>query len=421
MGNVKLSLILLSISLLTGCWGGREIDEAAYPLVMGVDQGPGKNLIISVAVANVTTGSAASNGNQPLSGIKTRVFTTEAPTVFTGLTAINTILERPISLGHLKMVVFSEAIARKGVAEYMDTLTRWRQFRRTIYIAVSKGDARDIINAVIPPSEDNPGKFLEMMVLTQGFVGYTPRGQLLKFYNALKTKGEDPIAMFIAPRISKFTQTEIQPENTIAGETNYSPDPGNYTAVGPRVTGEGPLQFLGTAIFKKDKMVDKLTGNETIGFSLLRGEFNRTFIAVPDPESPDRLIQVELSRIKKPQIAIKKNRDKIRAKVELYVMGDIVSIPSNHKYELPSRIPVLEKAIKVWVVRYCRAVFKKAQQNGTDIFGFGDYAHWLVPDWKAWQQWDWEQTFKDMGLDLKVTAHVNRTGLIIEKNAVKEQ
>ncbi|HEX3047898.1 MAG TPA: Ger(x)C family spore germination protein [Bacillota bacterium] len=417
---VKLIFVFLGIILISGCWGAREIDEVAYPLALGIDQSPGKNLVISVAVANITTGGAASNGNQPLSGIKTRVFTTEAPSMFTGLTAINTILERPISLGHLKIVVFSEAVARKGLAEYMDTLTRWRQFRRTIYIAVSQGEARNIMDAIIPPSEDNPGKFLELMLLTQGYVGYTPRGQLLKFYNALKTKGEDPIAMFIAPRSSKFTQTETQPQDTVTGNTVYSPDPGNYTAAGPRVTGEGPLQFLGTAIFKKDKMVDKLTGNETLGFSLMRGEFSRTFVSVPDPESPDKLVQIELSRIKKPRVTLKRDGNIIRAKVELYVLGDIASVPSNHKYELPSRIPLLEKSMKKWIGQYALAAFRKAQSNNADIFGFGDYAHWLAPDWKAWQQWNWEETFRSLDLDLKVVAHVDRTGLIIEKNAVRE-
>lgn len=281
--------------MLSGCWGAREIDEAAYPLVLGIDQGPGKNLMLSVAIANITTGSAVSNGAQPLSGIKTRVFTTEAPSIFTGLTAINTVLERQISLGHLKMVVFSENVARRGVDEFFDVLTRWRQFRRTIYIAVSRGQAREIVNAVIPPSEDNPGKFLEMMLLTQSFVGYTPRGQVLQFYNALKTKGEEPIAMYIAPRISKFDQNENQPQDPVTGDTAFSPDPGNYTASGPRVTGEGSLQFLGTAIFKKGKMVDQLTGNESIAFSLLRGEFSRTFITVPDPEQPDQVIQTRTS------------------------------------------------------------------------------------------------------------------------------
>ena len=417
---IKLGFILAVIFMVTGCWGAREIDEAAYPLVLGIDPGPGKNLIISVAIANITTGSAVSSGAQSLSGIKTRVFTTEAPSIFTGLTAINTILERQISLGHLKMVVFSEALARQGVDEFFDVLTRWRQFRRTIYIGVSKGEARNIVNAVIPPSEDNPNKFLEMMLLTQGFVGYTPRGQVLQFYNALKTKGEDPIAMYIAPRLSKFNQTENQSQDTVTGDTAFSPDPGNYTASGPRVTGEGPLQFLGTAIFKKGKMVDKLTGNESIAFSIIRGEFSRTFITVPDPVQSDKVIQVEISRIKKPEIKLKRIGDKFQARVKLFVLGDIAGVATNQKYELPSRIPLLEKSIKKWISKYASAVFRKAQLNGTDIFGFGNYAHWMVPDWEAWQQWDWDETFHNLALDLKVIAHVDRTGLIIEKNAVKE-
>jgi spore germination protein KC len=130
---------------------------------------------------------------------------------------------------------------------------------------------------------------------------------------------------------------------------------------------------------------------------------------------------VDISRIKKPHIALKKDGDRMRAQVTIYALGEVVTVASNHKYELPSRIPVLEKAVKKWMTQYCRAAFRKAQKNGADIFGFGNYAHWMVPDWKAWQEWDWDSTFKNMTLDLKVKTHIERTGLIMEKNAAPEE
>lgn len=422
---IKLGLFLIIISVFTsGCWGSKEIDEAAYVLALGLDQGPGKNIIVSVAIGNVTTAPSSSTGGQPLAGLRTKVFSTVAPSTFSGLNTINTILERQISLSHLKLVVFSEGLARQDLSNYLDTLVRWRQFRRTVYMAVAKGEARSVLEAIAPPNEDNPGKFLEMMLLTQGYVGYTPRGQILGFYNAYKTKGEAPIALLVAPRMTKYQLSQDHPENVASG-MNMNTDiknPGTYIAGQPPLQGEGLLEFQGTAIFNKGRMVGELNGDETIALSILRNEFNRTFVTLPDPEVQDKLIQVELSRTRKSAIQVKKtNVGNYKTLVKIFLNADVVNIQSGKSYELPNHIKIIEQATKKWVIKQCQSAIRKAQSNGTDIFGFGRSARWLAPDQQTWDKWNWRRTFTNMPVELHVKVHLNRTGLVIEKNAVREE
>lgn len=422
---IKLGLCLIIIIVFTsGCWGSKEIDEAAYVLALGLDQGPGKNIMVSVAIGNVTTAASSSSGGQPLAGVKTRVFSTVAPNIFSGLNIINTILERQISLSHLKLVVFSEGLARQDLGNHLDTFVRWRQFRRTVYMAVAKGEARSVVEAIVPPNEDNPGKFLEMILLTQGYIGYTPRGQILGFYNAYKTKGEAPIALLVAPRMTKYQLSQDHPENVGSG-INMNTDiknPGTYIAGQPPLQGEGLLEFQGTAIFNKGRMVGELNGNETIALSMLRGEFNRAYITVPDLEVKDKLIQVELSRTRNPKIHVKKSGAGIfKTQVKIFLNADVVSVQSGKSYELPNRIKIIERAAKKWVIKQCQSAIRKAQSNGTDIFGFGRSARWLAPDQQAWDQWNWRRTFTNMPVDLQVKVHLNHTGLVIEKNAVGEE
>ena len=152
----------------------KEIDEAAYILAMGLDRGPGRNIAVSVAVGNAVgggQGQGAAGGN-PAQAI--RVYSTTAPTIFTALSLINTVVERQLTPTHLKLVVFSEALARQGIRGHLDTFIRWRQFRRTIYISVTPGPARAVIESLVPPTQENPGKFLEMMILTQSYRGFHP-------------------------------------------------------------------------------------------------------------------------------------------------------------------------------------------------------------------------------------------------------
>lgn len=424
------STLLIFVSLpilLSGCWGAKEIDEAAYAFALGIDSGPGRNLFISVLVFNPGDSSAAAGiTDQSLSPRRVRVFTAEAPSVFSGINIINTMLERQIELGHLKMVVFGETLARQGIESYLDTMVRWRKFRRTIYLAVAnQGTARRVIESIVPPAGTNAGKYLEMMFITQGFVGFTPRNQMLEFYNALKTKGEVPVAALVAPRITKYeltTEHETRIDSgKLTGLNGAVEDPGQSTAGAPPLSGEAPLQFLGTAVIHRGKLVQKLTGSETLAFSLLRGEFNRAYINVPDPEAPDQIIQMEISRIHRPKIKLKKEGPQIRGQVFLTVLGDPIGVEADRSYETPPKNSFLEQTVEKWIKQQCYGVFHKARTAGTDIFGFGDYARWLVPDWESWRKWDWGSSFQTMQLDLAVRVHINRPGLIIKKNAVKEE
>jgi spore germination protein KC len=415
-------LLCLLITLTTGCWGSKEIDEAGYAIALGLDTGPGQNLIISALIDNPGVTSGLGGNESAFTPGQMRVFTVEAPTIFSGINLINTVLENQIELSHLKMVIFGETLAKQDIEPYTDVLTRWRKFRRTFYIAVAQGEAKAVIESIVPPAGYNGAEFIENMFTSQAYVGYTPENQMLHFYNALKAKGEDPIAPLVAPRISKYNLTANQEKQLMTGTTDFNTDtgdPGNYTAGETPVSGDSSLQFMGTAIFRRGKMMDKLTGNETLALKALRGELTRAFISVPDPDLPNKLMQLELTQIHQPRIKVFRIKDQLRVKVHLSLLDDTVGIESNRQYETPQNISRIQQTVTKWVKSECLNVFQKAQASGCDIFGFGNYARWLVPDWPSWQRWDWNSDFKNLKLDLSVTTRVDRTGLIIKKNAVR--
>ncbi|MGE5551247.1 MAG: Ger(x)C family spore germination protein [Bacteroidota bacterium] len=414
-------MALICLSFLPGCAGLKEIDEAAYILAMGLDRGPGRNITVSVSVGNAVAGGQNDGGGAVNPARALRVYSAVGPTLFTALGLINTVVERQLTPTHLKLIVFSEALARQGLKEQLDTFVRWRQFRRTIYFAVTPGAARTVIESLVPPVPENPGKFLEMMILTQGFVGFTPAGQALKFYNSYKTKGA-PIALVVAPRTDK-SALSLTPtgEPDIKADLNVAGDPGNLIAGRVPVAGEGPLQFMGTAFFDRDRMAGTLNGNESLAMSIMRGELRRIFITVPDPQAPGKFIQVDLSQIKRPRAKVKRLHGGYSISEELHLSGEIVNVQAKKTYETPGRARAVEEAVEKWVRGKCLAVFAKTQALGTDIFGFGDKARWLVPDWPSWRRLDWRREFKAARLALQVHVQIDRMGLIIEKNAVKEE
>ena len=152
------------------------------------------------------------------------------------------------------------------------------------------------------------------------------------------------------------------------------------------MAGEGPLQFMGTAVFDRDKMVDTLNGNQSLALSIMRGELRRTFITVPDPQESGQSIQVELSQIKRPRVSVKHAGGGIGIREDIMLNGEVAGVQADKTYETPGRSRLVEQAVEKWIRGKCLEVFGLTQTLGTDIFGFGDKARWLVPDWPAWQQ-----------------------------------
>jgi spore germination protein KC len=411
-------MVLALLISCAGCWGSKEIDEAAYVLALGIDAGPGQNLTISTAIANPGVISSTGRNTPSLTASQVRMFTAEAPTIFSAFSIINTTLENQLELSHTKMVIFGEDLARRDIESYLDTLIRWRKFRRTFYIAVAQKEARRVIESIIPPAGYNGAKFIETMFTSQAYVGYTPENQMLGFYNDLKAQGKEPVAALVAPRISKDDLTASQESPIRQRATDFKTgtgDPGKYMAGNTPLNGEGSLQLLGAAVFRRGKMVGKLTGNETMALKMIQGELSRSFISIPDPEVPGKMIEIELSQGRGPQIRVVRDGKGFRAKVHLTLQGNIIGIQSTRPYESPQNISYISTAARQWITRQCSGVFHKARTAGSDIFGFGNHARWFAPDWNRWQQWDWNQSFQTLKLDLAVQVHVNYTGLIIQK------
>jgi spore germination protein KC len=147
---------------------------------------------------------------------------------------------------------------------------------------------------------------------------------------------------------------------------------------------------------------------------------SRIFLAIPDRYQPGSILQIEISQRQRPQILVSKNGAKAEAIVRLELSADIIGIEAGQSYELPGNIHKVEKSAEAWIEKQCKSVLNKAQALGTDIFGFGHKARWLVADWSEWQAWDWRAAFRRMPVKLQVRVHAPRTGLIIHKNAVQE-
>ncbi|MCQ2560222.1 MAG: Ger(x)C family spore germination protein, partial [Clostridia bacterium] len=176
--SLKVILLILPLFLLSGCWGNLEVEETAYILAVGFDQGEEGNLKITFQIANPKEiGSGGGKGN------KAYVFNTlEAPLPMAGYTLLNTIHTRQISLLHTKAYIFSEELAKKGIEDILYPLTMYRETRGSSYIFVCRGKAEEVMSKETINLESNPARQFELLDVLSKKLGFTSMVNLGRFY-----------------------------------------------------------------------------------------------------------------------------------------------------------------------------------------------------------------------------------------------
>ncbi len=156
--SLQIMVLILPLVFLNGCWGNLEVEETAYILAIGFDQGKDDNLNITFQIANPKEIGSGSKGN------KAYVFDTlEAPLPIAGYTLLNTIHTRKISLLHTKAYIFSEELAKKGIEDILYPLIMYQDTRGSSYVFVCRGKAEEVMSKETINLESNPARQFELM------------------------------------------------------------------------------------------------------------------------------------------------------------------------------------------------------------------------------------------------------------------
>ena len=185
-------IVVVLTTLLTGCTG-KEPNEIAYVVALGIDSTDDDNYKITIQYANTTqiSGGASESGGKAGSEIVDNV-TIEAPNIYAGVGLANNIVSKSFSMSHAKLIVFSKEIAEKGVKDMIETLVRSEEIRPDVFIAVANTTANDYLTAVNPEMEVNPAQYYQLIYQKNQLVGI-PDGQLREFFTGLYTDNYDSI------------------------------------------------------------------------------------------------------------------------------------------------------------------------------------------------------------------------------------
>lgn len=418
--KIFLPLILLFLLSLNGCWDRRELESLALVQTLGLDLGPGgKGFTITtmIAIPSKLKGGGDSGGG---GGSETGVFvlSTDAPTIFEGFNLINTTVNREITLLQNTALLIGEDLAKQGVRKLIDSLIRYREMRRTVSIFICQSKAADIMR-VKPKLVRDPAEYFTDLARLNKLSGMFPMTTLNDYLNRYEALAQENYA----PLLGKFRRHVPDEEQQSSGQTKTDEAGGSSNGNGtqsnqkPQTGTQTPpeakdVRMIGTAIFKKDKMVGHFDIYETQVLQMLTNRFREALLTIDDPLKTDYLIAFRLMAATPPQIKYEHKNATDYFSVKLTMEADLISIQSGIDYTEPRKEALLGKQIALGLKQRILKVIKKAQkQYDSDVFGFGVKVRNTMLTGPDWDRYNWPNKFRGAHINIRAKVAIRRVGV----------
>lgn len=422
------TLITACTVITGGCWGRTEVDDLALVMAIGLDKGENNTVYVTLQIAvprAVASGGAEGGGpSAGGGGTDANLITTMRGRSILGLVDMaNTYIDRRLSFVHSKVLIVGEDLAKQGLAPYVSELVRFHEIRRTMFLVVAKGTAWEFLTENKPVLEKNPAKNLELLTLAGRKAGLIPPSQINRFLVEMQSLAEEPLVILAGinrQQQSGEEQSEGE-EKAKASESNSTSrlhipiDTSDiyYVAGKSPSIGGNPVELLGAAIFRGDKMVGEITGEEVRHVLYLRGTFKQGITVVRDPDADDRFISADLRLARPTQIRIAKDGNRFEIKVNVTLEGGLVGSQGNEDYTNPKVLQAVAKQLAREIEKGCIDIIRKAQTEfSSDIFSFGNKARHLAMTWQEWQDFNWKDKFPNADVTVTVKVELRRTGLL---------
>lgn len=178
----------------------------------------------------------------------------------------------------------------------------------------------------------------------------------------------------------------------------------------PRLGGN-TTEYLGTAVYRKNRLAGFLNVDETQMFLALRGEMGKTYVTFPDPDRPEKRVTLRFQQENMPQYEATLRGRKPHVKVRLLFEGEVLAIPGGTDYVPPASRMRLEQAAKQEAEDRLRDLLGKLKEWQVDPVGFGHLYRGTFARWDEWEGFDWRKKLADLDVDVTAEMRIRRYGL----------
>lgn len=385
--KVKFMVLVFCSLLLVGCWDRTEINDLAIVTAAAIDNEEEQKIRLSIQVFIPRELTSGQGGTGSGGGELTTVYSGTGVNISDAMSKVQAKLSRKIFWGHCKVYLFGEEAAKQGMAEHIDFLVRHPGPRNRAYLYVTRGKAKEGL-AIKTVLERSTAEALREFASLHIGMAVT----LVDYRNMLKSESEAVAVPMIENGSKLQTPAQIQTKSIL----------------------------IGTAVFKKDKMIGHISPKVTRGLMWLRNEVTEAAITIQPPHVKG-IVSVMPSRSRVTLDPIIKN-GKWSMLVKVDTEGDVVENGTLLNLMNPDLLSIVQKAVRDDIqarITYSLGTLQK--RLNVDVANFAGAFHRKYP--KEWEQNkdQWEEIFPGIDVRSQINVKIRRPGLISAPAGVPQE
>lgn len=392
-------LILLFLLAFSSSYSALNINNLAIVVAMGIDVADNNNLKLTFQFTN--TSSISETGSSEKS--PSIIYTVEASSISSGINLINSHIGKELSLSHCKLIAFSEELASKGISKEIYTLVNDTQVRPSTNIIITKCTAKYYLESSKPLFESLLTKYYEVFSDSSKYTGFSSSITIGEFFNKMLCTSCQPSAILggVEDGSQKTPTSNINSENIIS---NSSP-----------VSGDSKAENIGLAVFKDDVLVGELNSIETLCSLIIGNKVSGFLVSVPNPSKSNSYLDIYITPLNETKFKVDIINGTPYISVKCRFTGRIYSMEENSKY-LDDK---LLKEISDSCNSYIKSVmtdylYKTSKYLKSDINSFGKAAQSKFLTTKDFNNYNWNEKYKDSFFDVEIDSSIRSSFLITE-------
>ena len=357
-------IIAMCPIILCGCWNYREIDTLAIVAGIAIDKDMATHKYV------ITTEIITTQAQGVSSIISSQLFSSEGDSIFNAVRDLIGKTGLRLFWSDAKVLIIGESIAKEGLISAIDWTNRSNFVRPDMWLLVSKGNtAAQILKTKVKLNEVTSFHLDDTMNSCKILSKFTD-SMVWSFIDGLSSEGKSQAVATVKNELT---------------DSNYSP------------------LVDGSAIFKSDKLVGYLDGNETLYMLMIKNKIKQGLITLINVSGSNTSITLELND-NRTKLTPLYNNGTVSMIVDIYPVVSIHEVQGTKDFMKEENLKTLQDETEKKIESQTKYLISKLQKDyDSDVLGFGEIFEKEKPKEYA----KFKENKKDIFANLKTEVNVH--------------
>ncbi|CAG9620518.1 Ger(x)C family spore germination protein [Sutcliffiella rhizosphaerae] len=371
---VRLLIVLLSFTLLTGCWDQKLLKDLKLVFIIGLDKGEDGQIISNVAIRESKTLSVGGKPGEASVAVVEGIGTTISDTRL----SLDRKIPGQFSPSKMRVCLIGEELATEDLYSLLDILYRDPAAPLGAKLAIVEGTAGEIINM----------RSIKETLLTEAIS------------DLLITSEEDTLA------VNETVQTVCP--------IMFDPT-GDFSLPVLKKTETKDVELTGVALFN-DKVYTgvKLDAEQSTLLILLMGKKGKqaqlNIVVHPEEQNfQNRHLMIGIKDVKRKVKSVVRSSTDIKIDMDLNLTAYVMEYPKDGLIS-KKKVKELEKKVSQTIEEKVVEVVGIIQEANSDVLRTGQEVK--IHHYDVWKKINWKEVYPNIEINPTVTVDIKGTGII---------